>query len=77
MGFDFLQQIIYLKKPDIENLIFLFHGLLLYLLEKRIKIGGHRASVLSGGSDLTPPHLFYVPFRNANFCCFYYFILIH
>ena len=46
-----------IKKFDIENLknLFLFHGLLYYLSEKRIKIGGHRTDSLSGGPNLTPP----------------------
>ena len=47
---------LYIKKSDIENLKFLilFHGLLLYILEKKNKKGGS-SSFLSGESDLNPP----------------------
>ena len=41
----------YFEKSDVENLtdLFLFHGLLYYLSEKRIQIWGHRTNSLSGG----------------------------
>ena len=35
--------------------MFLFHRLSFYLLEKKKKKWGHRASYLSGGPNLTPP----------------------
>ena len=44
------------KKSFFENLknLFLFHGLLYYLSEKRIKNWSHRTNFLSGGPNLTP-----------------------
>ena len=47
-----------IKKFDVENLknLFLFHGLLYYLSEKRIKIWGHQTNSLSVGPNITPPH---------------------
>ena len=49
-----------IKKSDVENLknLFLFHGLLYYLSEKRIKIWCHQTNSLSQGQNLTPPHRF-------------------
>ena len=54
-----------IKKSDVENLknLFLCHGLLYYLLEKRIKIWGHRTNSLSGGPNLTHPHRFHAKFN--------------
>ena len=63
-----------IKKSDVENLknLFLFHGLLYYLSEKRIKVWGHRTNSLSGGPNLTPPLKVpcvfqYKKFWNAHF----------
>ena len=56
IGFRILEKC-FIKKTDIENLIFLFlfHGLSFYHLEKRKTIGVHRANYLSGGQISPTP----------------------
>ena len=40
------------------TLFFLFHRVLFDILEIKKKIGGHQTSYLSGGLNLTTPHIF-------------------
>ena len=50
----------YIKKSVIKNLkvLFLFHRLLYFLLEKRLKNGGHQTNFFPGEQNLPlPPHI--------------------
>ena len=44
-----------LKNLMLKIILFLFHRLSFYLLEKRKRIGGHHTNYLSGGPNLIPP----------------------